>query len=68
MSFLRLMLIFLAFLNSLSHYDSPDLDRLQAESAMKTKGRETSQAYSSSEGAGRPEMRGRAGNLTNHNL
>ena len=64
------MLIFTAFLNSLSfsHYDSPDLDRLQAESAMKTKGRETSQVYSSSEGAGSPEMRGRAGNLTNHSL
>lgn len=41
----------------------PAFDLLQAESAMKVKGREASHRYSVLRGGGREEMTGRAGNL-----
>ena len=41
----------------------PARDLLQAERAMKVKGREVSQRYSVLRGGGREERRGRAGNL-----
>ena len=42
----------------------PAWERLQAERAMKVKGREASQRYSVVRGGGRAERRGRAGKLS----